>query len=437
MPTMYEKEEAMLDITKKRLEQAVVPEQLVNSAIQQGLLNAKAKKRKRKKTLWSFSVAVILILAFVTSIRVSPTFASAISTIPGMERFVHLVQFDKGIKAIVENDYYEPIGITQVKDNITFTIDGIIIDETGAEIFYTLEAPYSLEYMDYESVKFFNDGEEIMTSSSYDSPDQEQANRKVDKFSFVFGETEQFKNTSFELQLELERANKKTSFQMPFTLENEIKPGKIYTLNEHVELNGQQIEVKEIKVYPLRVAVTLEFNEQNDMKILQFEDMRLEDENEEVWSSIQNGISGFGENKQNERTYFLQSNYFKEPKELYLKFGKVQALSKEESYVLVDFAKKEILKLPSDGKMEVLNIGSNTLELKYEPIREDHMYSLFSQGENVKGEIVDILRQGNSGNNDEQFSEITLDAKGIINPVKIDFVAYPNYLNGSVSIQVK
>lgn len=434
---MYEKEEAMLEITKKRLEQAVVPEQLVNSAIQQGLLNAKAKKRKRKKTLWSFSVAVILILAFVTSIRVSPTFASAISTIPGMERFVHLVQFDKGIKAIVENDYYEPIGITQVKDNITFTIDGIIIDETGAEIFYTLEAPYSLEYMDYESVKFFNDGEEIMTSSSYDSPDQEQGNRKVDKFSFVFGETEQFKNKSFELQLELERANKKTSFQMPFTLENEIKPGKIYTLNEHVELNGQQIEVKEIKVYPLRVAVTLEFNEQNDMKILQFEDMRLEDENEEVWSSIQNGISGFGENKQNERTYFLQSNYFKEPKELYLKFGKVQALSKEESYVLVDFAKKEILKLPSDGKMEVLNIGSNTLELKYEPIREDHMYSLFSQGENVKGEIVDILRQGNSGNNDEQFSEITLDAKGIINPVKIDFVAYPNYLNGSVSIQVK
>ena len=270
---MYEKEEEMLDKTKKRLEQVDIPEQLVNDAIQQGVLQAKKKKLKRKKTLWAFSVAAILILTFVTSIRVSPAFANAISTIPGMERFVHLIQIDKGFEAIVENDYYEAIGKSQVKNDITFTVDGIIIDETGAEIFYTLEAPYSLEGMDYPGIKLFNNGKELVASSSYNLPDQEQVNRKVDKFSLVFVEPEQFTSNAFEVQFEVEQDNKITSFNVPFTLNNDIKQGKIYTLNETVEIDGQQIEVKEIKVYPLRVSITLEFNKQNEMKILQFEDM--------------------------------------------------------------------------------------------------------------------------------------------------------------------
>ncbi|WP_277587366.1 DUF4179 domain-containing protein [Psychrobacillus antarcticus] len=434
---MYEKEEEMLDISNKKLELVAVPDQLVNNAIQQGILQAKAKKRKRKKTLWAFSVAAILILTFVTSIRVSPAFASAVSTIPGMERFVHLIQFDKGMKAIVENDYYESIGITQVKNNITFTVDGIIIDETGAEVFYTIEAPHSLKNMDYQEIRLFNNGQELMSSISYDLPDQEQTNRKVDKFSFVFGEIEQFKNTKFELQFEVKQPNKATSFNIPFTLKKEIKPGKIYTLNETVEIDGQQIKINEIKLYPLRVAITLEFDEQNEMKILQFEDMRIEDENGEIWSSIRNGITGFGENQNKENTYFLQSNYFKEPKELYLKFDRVQALPKEESYLLVDFAKKLILEQPSHRKIEVLNVGSNTIELKYSPIRENHTYTLFSQGENAIGGVVDIPMQSSWGEEEGQFAEVSLDAKGIINPVKIDFIAYPNYLNGSVSIQIK
>ncbi|MFJ7825628.1 DUF4179 domain-containing protein [Psychrobacillus sp. NPDC096623] len=434
---MFEKEEEMLDTTKKKLEKVVVPEELVNNAIQQGLLQAKAKKRKRKKTLWAFSVAAILILTFVTSIRVSPAFASAVSTIPGMERFVHLIQFDKGMKAIVENDYYESLGKSQVMDNITFTVDGIIIDETGAEIFYTLEAAHSLKDMEYGEIKFLNSGQELMASMSYDPPGHLTENRKEGQFSFVFVETEQFTSSDFEIQLEVKQGNEKINFNIPFTIKKEMKSGKIFTLNETVEIDGQQIEVKEIKVYPLRVRVTLEFNEQNEMKILQFEDMRIEDENGEVWSSIQNGITGLGENQKKENTYFLQSNYFKEPEELYLKFDKVQALPKEESYLLVDFAKKEILKQPSDKKIKVLNISSNTIEMKYRTTRKDHMYALFSQGENALGEVVDLLGESNSGNENEQYAEVTIDTKDIINPVKLDFVAYPNYLDGSVSIQIK
>ncbi|WP_166462377.1 DUF4179 domain-containing protein [Psychrobacillus vulpis] len=435
---MFEKEEKMLNESKKKLEQTEIPDHQINDAIQQGILKAKDKKRKRKKTLWTLTVAALLILTFITSIRVSPAFANAVASIPGMERFVHLIQFDKGLEAIIENEYYEPIGVSQIKDNMTFTIDGVIIDETGAEIFYTLEAPHSIKNIDYNKIDLLNDNRSLIGSIGYNSPRQEHPNRKVDKFSFVFVKPEQFTSNEFEITFQIERDNDKiTTFNVPFTLKNDLKNGKVYTLNQEVEMDGQKMLVKDIMVYPLRVAVNIEFEEQNDMEILQFEDMRIEDENGEVWSSIQNGTSGFGGVENKERTYFLQSNYFKEPKELYFKFDKVQSLPKEESYLLVDFGKKQVLKQPSEGKIEITNIHSNSLEMKYRPIRENHSYSLFSQGKNANGGVVEIPTQSTWNDEEYQYSEITLDAADIINPVKIDFVAYPNYLDGSVSIQIK
>ena len=434
---MYEKEEKMLNESKEQLEQLAIPDQQINDAIQQGFYKANSKRRKRKKTIWTLAVAAILMLTFITSIRVSPAFANAVASIPGMERFVDLIQLDKGLEAIIENDYYEPIGVSRVKDNMTFTIDGIIFDETGMEIFYTLEAPFSMEDIQYGKLEVWNDGKNLSEDSAYSFGHMgEKTNRIVERFSFTFGKAKQFTSQQFELNFQIEN-DKETTFTVPFTLKNKIPQGKVYSLNEEVEMDGQKMLVKDITVHPLRVAVNIEFNEQNNMEILQFEVMRLEDENGEVWSSIQNGTSGFGGIENKERTYFLQSNYFKKPKELYIKMDKVQALPKEESYLLVDFGKKKILKQPSIGKVKVTNIESNSLIVKYLPIRENHSYSLFSQGKNRNGGVVDIPTQSMRSDGEHQYSEITVNAADIINPVRIDYIAYPNYLDGSVSIQIK
>lgn len=434
---MYEKEEDMLNESKEQLEQLAIPDQQINDAIQQGIYKANSKRRKRKKTLWTISVAAILMLTFITSIRVSPAFANVVASIPGMERFVDLIQLDKGLEAILENDYYESVGVSQVKDNMTFTIDGIILDETGMEIFYTLEAPFSIENIEYGKIDVLNDGRNLSDDSAYSfGYFGEKTNRIVERFSFTFGEAKQFSSQQFELILQIEN-DKQTTFRVPFTLKSAIQQGKVYALNQEVEMDGQKMLVKKITVHPLRVAVDIEFNEHNDMEILQFEDMRIEDENGEIWSSIQNGTSGFGGIENKERTYFLQSNYFKEPKELYFKFDKVQALPKDESYLLVDFGKKKVLKQPSIGKVEVTNIDSNSLTVKYLPIRENHSYTLFSQGKNAKEGDVDIPTQSIRGDGENVYSEITVDAATIINPVRIAFIAYPNYLDGSVSVQIK
>ena len=79
------------------------------------------------------------------------------------------------------------------------------------------------------------------------------------------------------------------SFSLPFELKENVKQGKTIVLNEEVEIESQKITIKEITIYPLRVAVNIAFDEANSKEILGFEDMRLEDENGEVWGSIRNG----------------------------------------------------------------------------------------------------------------------------------------------------
>ncbi|MCM3357851.1 DUF4179 domain-containing protein [Psychrobacillus sp. MER TA 171] len=436
---MFEKEEEMISKSKKRLEEMSIPEESVNHAIQHGLLKAKAKRRNRRKSIWTIGVAVILMLTFTTSIRVSPTFATAVASIPGLERFVEILQpeFDKGLEAIIDQEYYEPVGISQTENNITFTLDGVIIDETGAEIFYTLEAPYSIKNIDYGDIKFFNGDKELVSSISYNSPNQEEENRKLDKFSFTFSDIEKFKTKDFKIKFEImEGRDKTTAFEVPFTIKNDLMSGKEYKVNKEVIIDGQKIFIEEVNIYPLRVALNIHFDEKNTMEILQFEDIRLEDEKGEVWSSIRNGSSGFGGVGDLEKTYFLQSNYFKEPKELYLKFDKVQALPKEESYLLIDFDKKEILEQPSFGKIEITKILPGGLEVRYKPMRDNHTYSLFSQGENEKGEDIYIPLQRSWKDVEYQYEDIQLEGN-MFNPVKLPFYAYPNYLKGSASIRIK
>ncbi|MER2262106.1 MAG: DUF4179 domain-containing protein [Psychrobacillus sp.] len=435
---MYEREEDMINESKKRLEEITIPEESIDNAIQDGLRKAKAKKRKQKRAIWTFAVAAILMISFVTSIRVSPAFASAVASIPGLERFVHVLQpeFDKGLEAIIENQYYEPVGISQTKNHITFTLDGVIIDETGAEIFYTLEAPRSIENIEYNDIKFLNGEKELIGSISYNSPNQEKGNRKVDKFSFTFSDIEKFDSKNFTIKFDIEEGGDNTDFEVPFTIKNDLMKGKVYEVNKEVVIDNQKVFIKEIKIYPLRVALTLRYDKGNDMVFLQFEDLRLEDEKGEEWSSIRNGSTGFGGVGDLEKTYFLQSNYFKEPKELYLKFDKVQALPKEESYLLVDFDKKEILEQPSFEKIEVTKILSGGLELRYKPMKENHLYSLFSQGENANGEDIDIPSQRSWQDVEYQYAEIQLEGN-MLNPIKLPFYAYPNYLKGSASIQIK
>ena len=82
--------------------------------------------------------------------------------------------------------------------------------------------------------------------------------------------------------------------------------------------------------------------------------------------------------------YYLQSNYFEEPKELYLQFNKLMAMDKDEAYLFIDTDNEKILQQPTDKRFSNLT---------------------------VKGRFIDLDLLGEEGYHHDPFSEI-IDASG-------------------------
>ena len=440
MRTMFEHEERQLREVKSKLEDLPIPDVQLDDAIQRGFIIADAewrtKRQKRRKSLWTVAIASIFLLAFVTSIRVSPAFANAVASIPGMGKLVEYIQYDKGLQGIMDNEYYQSVHASQMEDNLTLTIDGVILDESGIVISYMLEAPYSIRDLSYKKIKLYHNGKEVSPgSTSYDNPNQQHENRKEDLIQIGFLNKESFVNQDFVLELQLDNA-KETVFSLPFKLPEKVKKARVYTLNKEIEVDNQKMTIQDITIYPLRVAIKIAFDDANTMEILNFEDMRIEDDKGEVWSSIRNGmtVSGVGEE---ERIYFLQSNYFGKPGKLYFKMNKMQALPKDESYLLVDFQKQAILKQPAAGKIEVTEVTGNSIEARVLKGNEESISELFFTAENAGGEKVES--NGSSGwrDGEYQYSAIYFTENQCENPVKVYFSFYPNYINGDISIELK
>jgi hypothetical protein len=117
---MFDREEEKLKEFGQSLDKTSISEDELDAAIMKGFLQAKeGGVRKRRSIKWAFSAALvaIILLTFVTTIRVSPAFAAYVSNIPGMEKIVEIISNDKGMMMAIENDYYQEIGEYVEKDS--------------------------------------------------------------------------------------------------------------------------------------------------------------------------------------------------------------------------------------------------------------------------------------------------------------------------------
>ena len=140
---MFENEEEKLREFRSELEDLKIPNDQLNQAIHDGFrigdAELREKRRKRRRSLWSLTVAAVFVLSFATSIKVSPVIANAVAALPGMDKLVEYIHKDKGLEGIVANNYYQKIDASQTKGDVTLTIDGVILDETGMVISVALE----------------------------------------------------------------------------------------------------------------------------------------------------------------------------------------------------------------------------------------------------------------------------------------------------------
>lgn len=435
---MFEKEERKLLEMKDQLDEIHLPLDEADDAIRRGFDRArrdKVKARKKRNRILSLAVAALLFFTFVTSIRVSPAFANAVASIPGMEKFVDLIQFDKGLEGIFKNDYYQKVDAVQTENGLTLTIDGAILDETGMNIYYTLKSKDGLKTLSNQSVDLEHEEGIPPSGISYGGIDVGDNPKEVaNQVTYHFESPVQFTSLLFTLDMDVSFQGEDISFSLPFELQENVKPGKTFVLNEEIEIESQKLTIKEVTIYPLRVAVKVSFDEANTKKILGFEDMRLEDENGEVWGSIMNGVSAMGK-----ETYYLQSNYFEQPEKLYLRINKMQALDKVEATLVVDTVKGEIINGPKDDRLQILEARQSGMHLVM-PDRDGnpmHTYDIISTGKDAKGKEIHISSTGMHVDEEgTRHWDMTFGATHYTNPLSFELTSYPNYITGDVKIEL-
>lgn len=419
---------------QRELETIPVPEDQLNQAVLRGIQST--KKKKIRKVIWPTLVAVAIVILFVTSVRVSPAFASAVSQIPGMERLVAYVQGqdDRGLVSILENEYFQPIGVSQEVNNKILTIEGVIPDETGMVLLYTIDSAEQVRFA-RESHKLYANDKFIEAGYSFSNPDAEKNGRFEDIASFSYGESIDPNSVHFKLELQLEDANT-TSFSIDFELPQKMKAAEIYVLNQDVEIDGNILHFKEAIVSPLKVGVTFEFDENNPDTIFSLEQMELRDASGEIWGTINNGITATFNEEIGEETYFFQSSYFDKPQGLRLYINKVQALPKDEDYLLVNFEDREVLYQPPYADMFVEVTGPNTLDFSYEKSSDTYYHGSLYTAELENGESISFVNESFSTYEGRHHYSTALEDDYISGDVRIEFSAFPHYLDDSAEIQI-
>src|SRR5690606_35389705 len=136
----------------------------------------------------------------------------------------------------------------------------------------------------------------------------------------------------YQLDIRVKANGYSEDFNMAFNIK-ELKTAKHFAINKDVTIQGQKISFVNAEIYPLRVGIHIKMDPNNTKKLVNFDDLHLVDEIGETWSMITNGVTGT-RISDDEAVVYLQSNSFKEPKELYIALNKIQAVDKDESNIV-------------------------------------------------------------------------------------------------------
>ncbi|MFJ7661122.1 DUF4179 domain-containing protein [Lysinibacillus sp. NPDC097162] len=391
----------------------------------------KVKREKRKKKrIVSVAIVFLCCLSLLFSIRVSPTIASQIAKIPGFQAIVSAVARDKGIKDIVDNNYYEEINETQTKNDLSLTLQGVIADHSGLVLYYDADAPFELFL---EKVQLFQGDDEIECGCSFtqNASNQTKISSSVE---YSFSEPIAYTSKDFKAVFHFNDKDKgNIEITIPFSLQNEIAQEKVFNANRTVDVQGQKLTIKQIRRSPLKLALDIEVDEENTMQIIALEDIAVVTESGERRETDRNRSSIYRNNSNGKFTVYLQSNYFDDPESLKLIIGAVQAVPKGEDFIEVDFATQKIISKPDylDWDISVEQQSLKTAAKKWDN-RERHMF--FESALKADGTVLEFA--GGSYSDDDEYLYATETFKNYDGKAKILIDYFFNPIGQNIELKI-
>ena len=325
-------------------------------------LVARAKARKKKRTairnfLMLPTGAIALVFAmFVAMVNISSTVASAMEQLPGLRRLAEAVSFTPSLVDAVEQGIAHHLGLSQTINDVTITVEYVIVDERHVHVFYTLE--HSQGHSDVfpsiglatESDPFDHNhtGGEGMGSAGGGIRIGEPG--ELQQFFAIFhnpipsvlywrpsvtdfGDPDIYPRPrarqiaeNFEFRLEID----------PYF----VLPSDIITLDYDFIADNQHLTITTVEINPTHMRVNFSADENNTARLRRLR-FFIEDENGRRFSQpgIESALFPFlrAYDSMMLETHFLESAFFAESEHLAIVIEEIEWLDKKFEYIRVDF----------------------------------------------------------------------------------------------------
>ena len=278
-------------------------------------LDRRRARRRKLRPLRSLAAAAAV---FVLLVNVSIPFAQACTHIPVLGWLAQAVCFSHSLSSAVEHDWVQKVEQTQRDNGYTLTLEDLIVDQKQIHLFYTLDwedpaCEYAMVLVDGDRLS----PRPTVLSDSVEGPQdaghivldyrEGQVPDRLDLVLTVRPNGDGSPAARFRFQVALDPS---------LTAVGQVRPVEQW-VEQWVELDGQQIYVDCLEIYPTHARLLLRDHPDNTARLVSLL-CHLEDETGRRYER-EGGLSSFSDPDTGFLTELrLSSPYFQQPERLTL-----------------------------------------------------------------------------------------------------------------------
>ena len=356
------------------------PPKELESTVYKALGRKNALQKKRRIIGTSLGSLAACFVVFVLLVNLSMPFARACGQIPILADLAKAVSRSPSLSAAVENDYVQPMNLSQFQNGVTARVEYLIVDRKQVDVFLSIVSD-KYEHLDLQHPQLTIPGEGggyATALGSYDADNGDLIDFRInfmeqdvpDHLTMTFGVydvSEQYKENGapaaeqafgdYGDELLSDSQREKPEILATFTFELKFDPaytaqGTVLNVGEAFQIDGQTVTLTEAEIYPTHLRLNFDYDPANTAWLTGL-NFYLENENGERFNGIVNGISASGSpDDPSTDSVWLDSPYFSSSEHLTLHVAGASWIDKGQERVKVDLANGMIENPPQGVRLE-------------------------------------------------------------------------------------
>lgn len=332
-------------------------------ALEKALPRARARLRRRRVLQPAASLAG-LACCFVLLVNFCAPVAYACSRVPLLRELAAAVTFSPSLSRAVDNEYVQPLELTQTQCGITAQVEYLIVDQKQVNIFYRLDTESGGQLREEPRILSLDGSSPGPCSyglNSWDVPNGQLRSMTVDFVAEdvpdtllleldVWQDPEEDAPALTEEGPADQQVGDEAWLELPpdpeplttFRFELHFDPtftasGRQIELGEPLTLDGQTFTFTQLEIYPTHLRLDLEESEENTAWLTQL--YFTVEGGGQVYQPVSNGVTATGSGETHTMTsYRAESPYFEKADSLTIRVTGAEWLDKAHERTLVDLA---------------------------------------------------------------------------------------------------